>query len=230
MNTDLISPSTRRTFREYMVGNWVLREIHEAFDEAGVTHDAEYQPPSSISGERRTLVEQYYHAVSWKNSRDVKKILCVFENVLAFASNRKTQLGYTTSFEKAAQKDIECMVNYLKRDGFDFIDGKIIKGINIPLLDDIKELATQFDAKHLAEQIHRMAEAIDTDSSLAIGTAKELIETCCKTILEERGKSIAGTPDVSQLTKETIKELKLLPVTFPKKQRVAKLLNAFLTI
>jgi hypothetical protein len=34
--------------------------------------------------------------------------------------------------------------------------------------------------------------SVHSDTTLAIGTAKELIETCCKTILAERGKTLHG--------------------------------------
>ncbi len=80
-----------------------------------------------------------------------------------------------------------------------------------PSLSAIKEHAKVLNANHLAEQIRRLEASVETDPSLAIGTAKELIETCCKTILAERGKPVTGTPDVSTLTKETLKELKLVP-------------------
>jgi 23S rRNA pseudoU1915 N3-methylase RlmH len=59
-----------------------------------------------------------------------------------------------------------------------------------PSLTPLKEQAKVLNAKHLAEQIRRMESSIKADPSLAIGTAKELIETCCKTILAERGKSV----------------------------------------
>jgi len=78
-------------------------------------------------------------------------------------------------------------------------------------LDHLKSTATTFDAKHLAEQIRRIENAINDDPALAIGTAKELIETCCKTILAERGKQVTGTPDIPTLTKATLKELNLVP-------------------
>lgn len=80
-----------------------------------------------------------------------------------------------------------------------------------PSLSPLKEHAKVLNANHLAEQIRRLEAAVEHDPSLAIGTAKELIETCCKTILAERGKPVSGTPDVSTLTKETLKELKLVP-------------------
>lgn len=78
-------------------------------------------------------------------------------------------------------------------------------------LDSLKQTAVVFDAKHLAEQIRRMEQSIPADPALAIGTAKELIETCCKTILTERGKPVTGTPDIPELTKKTLKELNLVP-------------------
>ena len=86
-------------------------------------------------------------------------------------------------------------------------------------LDHLKETAVVFDAKHLAEQIRRIEQSIQSDPALAIGTAKELVETCCKTILAERGKPITGTPDIPTLTKETLKELKLVPDGIPDSAR-----------
>jgi len=80
-----------------------------------------------------------------------------------------------------------------------------------PSLAPLKEVATAFNAKHMSEQVLRMESAIHSDPALAIGTAKELIETCCKTVLAERGKPVQGSPDIPALTKEVLKELKLVP-------------------
>jgi len=84
-----------------------------------------------------------------------------------------------------------------------------------PDLIDLKHAARKLDADYLADQIHRMEQSIDADPSLAIGTAKELIETCCKTILAERNVSIGTNPDISDLTKAVFKELKLVPEGIP---------------
>ncbi len=86
-------------------------------------------------------------------------------------------------------------------------------------LNTLKNTVSIFDANHLSEQIQRIEQAVETDPSLAIGTAKELIETCCKTILAERGKPVTGSPDISILTKETLKELKLVPEGVPEAAR-----------
>jgi hypothetical protein len=103
-----------------------------------------------------------------------------------------------------------------------------------PSLEPLKEQAKVLNANHLADQIRRMEASVETDPSLAIGTAKELIETCCKTILAERGRPVAGTPDMSSLTKETLRELKLVPENIPESSRgadvVKRLLNNLGTI
>jgi hypothetical protein len=98
-----------------------------------------------------------------------------------------------------------------------------------PSLGDLKQKAKSLDANHLAEQIRRMEDSVETDPSLAIGTAKELIETCCKTILSERGREISGTPDIPTLTKATLKELNLVPEGVPNAARGAEVIKRLLS-
>ena len=56
-----------------------------------------------------------------------------------------------------------------------------------------------------------MERSIDTDPELAIGTAKDLVESCCKTILAERGVAFSKGVDINELTKLMVKELQLVP-------------------
>jgi len=98
-----------------------------------------------------------------------------------------------------------------------------------PSLEPLKEQAKILNADHLKEQIRRMEASVEEDPSLAIGTAKELVETCCKTILTERGKPVAGTPDVPTLTKETFKALKLVPDGVPEAARGADVIKRLLS-
>jgi len=98
-----------------------------------------------------------------------------------------------------------------------------------PSLDDLKQKARSLDANHLAEQIRRMEDSVESDPSLAIGTAKELIETCCKTILAERGKEFPGRSDIPRLTKATLKELNLVPEGIPSAARGADVIKRLLS-
>lgn len=72
-------------------------------------------------------------------------------------------------------------------------------------------VATRIDATHISQQLTRLEGAVDVDPELAIGTAKEFVESICKTILDERNVDHDKNDDLSALVKKTAKALKLTP-------------------
>lgn len=77
-----------------------------------------------------------------------------------------------------------------------------------------KEVAGVLDAHYISQQITRMETAVQTDDpELAIGTAKEFIETISKTILTERNVSFGSDESLSRLVKLAIGALSLVPDT-----------------
>jgi len=83
----------------------------------------------------------------------------------------------------------------LRHDGWElheasFLSGRLVYGARRTYAGPVPavRVAQALSAQYVHEQIRRMESAIEGDPSLAIGTAKELIETMCKAILEERGR------------------------------------------
>lgn len=74
-----------------------------------------------------------------------------------------------------------------------------------------RSVADSLDAGWMAKEIERVENAIDRDPALAIGTAKDLVETCCKTILTKRSVAFTKSDDLGDLTKKLVKELQLVP-------------------
>lgn len=74
-----------------------------------------------------------------------------------------------------------------------------------------RSVADALDAGWMQKEIERLENAVDTDPALAIGTAKELIESCCKSILEKREVTVPRSTDLPKLTKMLSKELSLAP-------------------
>lgn len=72
-------------------------------------------------------------------------------------------------------------------------------------------VATRIDTTHISQQLIRMEGAVDTDPELAIGTAKEFVESICKTILDDRKVPHDKKDDLPALVKKTAKELQLTP-------------------
>lgn len=111
---------------------------------------------------------------------------------------------------------------FLRKEGYELIErtqlsgkpvfaARIYSQQGLVALKSIRNAFDSVDDDYVMRQITRMEAAINVDPDLAIGTAKELVETCCKTILTERGKTIESSLDLAQLVKKTSKELSLTP-------------------
>jgi len=86
-----------------------------------------------------------------------------------------------------------------------------LRGSSSQVVMRAKTVADALNAGWMAKEIERLEHAVDRDPALAIGTAKELIETCCKSILTKRGVEFTKSDDLGDLTKKVTKELKLVP-------------------
>lgn len=70
-----------------------------------------------------------------------------------------------------------------------------------------EEIKVYLNSAYVKAKIQIMLDAINTNTDLALGTAKELVETCCKSILKEKGQTYDKNWDLGQLFKKTIKEI-----------------------
>jgi hypothetical protein len=84
-----------------------------------------------------------------------------------------------------------------------------------PAIAAAKTTLAVTDPGYVAQQITRMEAAVYDDPGLAIGTAKELLESCAKTILAERSIQAPKDATLPQLVKLAAKELELTPDDVP---------------
>lgn len=121
-----------------------------------------------------------------------------------------------------AERLVQMYNGHLKNDGFQIIEKMRISGkpvfvgrfmgiVKTPGLAAVSAAALVADSAHVSQQITRMEAAVESDPALAIGTLKELVESCCKTILSECGVAVPDNADLAQLVKLTTKQLKLTP-------------------
>lgn len=78
-----------------------------------------------------------------------------------------------------------------------------------------KELLYDFSTDYMRSQIGLMMENKSSNPTEAIGKAKELIESCCNTILLDRKQEIDKDWNLSQLVRATQKALQILPNNIP---------------
>jgi Abortive infection C-terminus len=79
-------------------------------------------------------------------------------------------------------------------------------------LTQAERVADVLSSDHIIRQLTRMENGInDGDTALAIGTAKEFVETICKTVLDRKSVQLNGDEELTRLTKITLNALKLMP-------------------
>ena len=121
---------------------------------------------------------------------------------------------------EGARELVETMNDFLRGDGYELVErtrlaGKPVWAAVRRALDGasaspaIRGARATFDADYILRQITRMETAIQEDPALAIGTAKELVETTCKAILEARHMPISGKEDVGDLVHAVSRDLGL---------------------
>lgn len=130
--------------------------------------------------------------------------------------------------------------SYLKNDGFQMVEktrlsGKPIYigrhvGIDVtPGLRAARESLSGTDLTYVSQQITRMEVAVNQDPELAIGTAKELVETCCKSILTEAKVTFSKNDDLPKLVKSTVTVLQLTPNDIPEQAKAADTIKRLLS-
>lgn len=115
---------------------------------------------------------------------------------------------------------------HLNHDGFQIVEKTKVSGkpiyaarnvgaLGIPNLSTAKQALDL--GSQVATKITRMETSVDSDPEQAIGTAKDLVETCCRTILKERGKEMPenSKTTVPGLVKDTCRVLALTPDDIP---------------
>lgn len=78
-------------------------------------------------------------------------------------------------------------------------------------------------------EIRRIQDSVEKDPALAIGTSKDLVESCCKAILDQLDVPVTKTEDLPSLSKKMCKALKLVPEDIPSSARGANTIKILLS-
>ena len=219
MAHELISRRLRMMLMDYLAGASVLREIENEFEAAEIPY--RLIEGQTTTGQRRSMVQGYYNGLDFAAPIDVRKFLIVLSIFLRGMETYSANYGSAETFNRFKDQ--------LRRDGYAYADGTISPVTAAARLADTKAIANTFDAAHIHEQIRRIEGAIDTDVALAIGTAKELVESCFKTILTDRDIQYGPGEDVLDLGKKVFKALKLVRDDVPQAAKGAETIKRVLS-
>jgi len=94
--------------------------------------------------------------------------------------------------------------------------------------DEVRSVAEDMSSEYISQQIRRMQSAVDSDPELAIGTAKELVESVCKKILTDEQVADIDRFEFPKLVKRTLKHLDLVPESIHDSAKGARVIRTLL--
>ena len=84
-------------------------------------------------------------------------------------------------------------------------------------------------AEYVSSQITRMQSALVSEPDVAIGTAKEFVETICKTILQERNIPYDQSEKMPRLVKQVAAAMELIPAGISGEARATEAVKRLLS-
>lgn len=213
--SDIISKKVKHELREFMSACGTLATIGDLFQ----SYEFEYIPiPAEMlpSGQRRSLVECFYASIKWADPVHTQYFISLCEDALV-------EMGGDDYRSTGAS-----LIRSLERDGYQIANDRIT--FKIQSITKITIPPTGLDVEHLNIHISRIESAISADPALAIGSAKELIESTLKTILDGTGVEYdKRSEDIPALLKKVQKALNLAPDDIDNAKRGSELIKRILS-
>ena len=126
------------------------------------------------------------------------------------------------SNDEEVEQLLEIYNRHLANDGYALsptkhISGKVVyKGhklgaVAVRLREQKVAITEYLNTEYVNQKIELMEAHLKKDPGLSIGTAKELIETVCKSILRKNGSKVDTSWNIAKLLKETTESLDIKP-------------------
>jgi Abortive infection C-terminus len=205
VGTEIISKATRNEFREVLVG-FVLREIDMIFEAAGIVARRDFEP--QVTGQRRSLIEQYYASLDFRSAKDVRKVTSAFEEVIEQLQRAKDRVQN----QEVTQRTIDALLRRMERDGFHYEKGRFfLADARLNVIEAPSLIA--LTGESIIEQVEKARAKIDSgDHPGAIASAYTLIEGFLKELLRRTATPFnEDEGDIRELYKIAAEPLNLNP-------------------
>ena len=157
-----------------------LREIQNNFIDANIMRDSSIN--QKYNGQRKSLAWEYISTLNLEDEAEFSKLLNVIETYL-FQWNLYIH-------EVDEDEEINRLIKIINVLGYEYNKdtGKITKNEREVNLSTIKSLAIKFDIEYVLKECNRIEKEALTDPEDAITSAKSMVESTLKHILDSEGE------------------------------------------
>ena len=171
-----------------------LREIQNNFIDANIMRDSSIN--QKYNGQRKSLAWEYISTLNLEDEAEFSKLLNVIETYL-FQWNLYIH-------EVDEDEEINRLIKIINVLGYEYNKdtGKITKNEREVNLSTIKSLAIKFDIEYVLKECNRIEKEALTDPEDAITSAKSMVESTLKHILDSEGEKFNNNETLRGLYKK----------------------------
>ncbi|WP_262377787.1 succinate dehydrogenase assembly factor 2 [Staphylococcus aureus] len=172
-----------------------LREIQNNFIDADIMRDSSIN--QKYNGQRKSLAWEYISTLNLEDEAEFSKLLNVLETYL-FQWNL-----YIHEIDE--DEEINRLIKIINVLGYKYNKetGKITKNESEVNLSTIKSLAIKFDIEYVLKECNRIEKEALTDPEDAITSAKSMVESTLKYILDSEGEKFNNNETLRGLYKKS---------------------------
>lgn len=180
-----------------------LREIQNNFIDANIMRDSSIN--QKYNGQRKSLAWEYISTLNLEDEAEFSKLLNVIETYL-FQWNLYIH-------EVDEDEEINRLIKIVNVLGYEYNKdtGKITKNEREVNLSTIKSLAIKFDIEYVLKECNRIEKEALTDPEEAITSAKSMVESTLKHILDSEGEKFNNNETLRGLYKKVSNIMNLSP-------------------
>lgn len=218
----MISKRTRRRFADFASDFAVLRLIDDVFEAEDFTPQPDYT--GTEYGQRRTLVGSYHANIDTNDPVQLARLVNVYLDAI-------NSWGRTS--EGSLHSDALELLKSLRQDGIPVSDvGELSAPLprsGVALSVPLSEFDRLDEPLVVEQHLQRISANTNTDPAAAIGSAKELVESVCKLILDDFGVAYGKRDDLLDLYKVVAKVLRLNRESVPESTKGSEAAHRVLT-
>ncbi|WP_436942170.1 abortive infection family protein [Staphylococcus xylosus] len=180
-----------------------LREIENNFIDADIMRDSSVN--QKYSGQRKSLAWEYISTLNLDNETEFSKLLNVIE-IYLFQWDLH-------NFEIDEDIEINRLIKIINTLGYGYNKdtGKITKNGSEVNLSTVKSLAEKFDVEYVLKECNRIEKEAQTDPEDAITSAKSMVESTLKYILDSEEEDFNNNESLRDLYKKVSRIMNLSP-------------------
>lgn len=211
-----LSRRSRNKWADFCSGHGTLRLIEDAYAAHDLLLPPQWEPPPS--SQRRALVAAAEETLDLADPGVQQRLLATYLDGIE-DWGRATDAFIPVDYDDVLVPEARALVRSLQRDRAPIAeDGTLVLGATAPQLT-VARFDRLGEPRVLLEHLARIEAGIAADPAAAIASAKELVESACKFVLDDYSVTYERGASLPDLYKAVAKELRLSREAVPESAR-----------